>query len=143
MVSIGRFVLGSPEQNSNFAPVYENEAFALVGHVGAKATAHDAVPSGQIHLVKLCLDDLCDVVKDTALLECESHAVNRVLLHKLIHISVLYHCIFSLLLIRCSMGLNYLRIRLFLPLFSLVGTSVSCNLRNCLGLHLHFLFLLL
>ena len=62
MIDIGRFVLGSPEQDANFTPVYENEAFALVGHIGAETTTDDTVPSRQVHLIELCLDNLSDIV---------------------------------------------------------------------------------
>ena len=138
MVSIGGFVLCSPDQNSDLSPVYENEALALVGHIRAKAATHDTVPSRQVHLIKLCLDDLGNIVQDTALSECESYAVNSMLLHDFIHICVLDHCIFSMFLFSCSMGLYNLSIGLSLPLLGLIGSSVRCNLCNCLRLIIHF-----
>ena len=130
VVDIGGFVFCSPEEDADLAPVHENEALALVGHVGAQPASHDAVPSRQIHRVKLCLDDLSDVVEDSSLLEGEGHAVDGVLLHVLVHISVLHHCILSVLLVNVSVWLDHLRVGLTLPLLGFVGAGVSCNLRN-------------
>ena len=55
--------------------------------IGAQSSAYDAVPSGQVHLVELRLDDLSDVIEHATLLEGESHTVDGVLLHRLVHIS--------------------------------------------------------
>ena len=71
MIYISRFVLGTPQQDSNLTPVHENEAFALVGDVCAQAATYNAVPCGQIHRIELGLNDLSDVVKYTTLCECE------------------------------------------------------------------------
>ena len=86
MVNVRRLVLGAPEQNADLAPVHENEALGLVGDVAAEATPHNAVPRWQVHLVELGLDDLGDVVEHAALLEGEGHAVDGVLLHRLVHV---------------------------------------------------------
>ena len=135
MVDIGGFVFGSPDEDSDFTPVNENEALALVGHIGAQSAPNDTMPGGQVHLIELCLDDLSDVVKDSTLLEGESNTVNGMLLHALVHIGILYHCIFGLLLIHIAVGLDYLCVRLSLPLLRLRCASVGCNLGDCLGLH--------
>ena len=128
MVDIGRFVLGAPEQDSDLAPVHEDEAFALVGHVGAHTAPDDTMPSGQVHRVELCLDDLSDVVEHSSLLESKGDAIHGMLLHKFVHIRIFDYCVFSLLLVKGSVGLHYLRVCFSLPIFSLDGPSVSCNL---------------
>ena len=130
VVDIGGLVFCAPQEDSDLAPVHEDEALALVGHVGAQTTAHDAVPSRQVHRVKLCLDDLCDIVQNPALLEGEGHAVDGVLLHVLVHVGILNHCILSVLLVNISMWLDNLGVGFTLPLFGLVGAGVSCNLSN-------------
>ena len=111
-----------------------------MGHIGAQPAPNDAMPCGQVHLIKFCLYDLGDVIEDAALLESESDAIDGMLLHTFIHIGILYHCIFSLLLLNITVWLDNLCVRLSLPLFCLVCSSVSCNLSNCLGLHLHFYY---
>ena len=130
MADVGALVLRPPEQDADFAPVNVDKALALVGHVGAHAAAHDAVPGRQVHLVELCFDDFGDVVQDAALLEGEGDAVHRVLLHVLVHVRELDDCILSLLLVSSAVRLHYLRVGLPLPLFGLHGPGVRCNLRD-------------
>ena len=115
VVDIGGLVLCAPQEDADLSPVHEDEALGLVGDVGAHAAAHNAVPGRQIHLVKLRLDDLRDVVKHFALLEGERHAVHRVLLHLLVHVRVLYDCILGVLLVNGAVRLDDLRVRLALP----------------------------
>ncbi len=86
VIDIRRLVFCAPEQDSNFAPVHKNEALGLVGDVGAEAATHNTVPGGQVHLIKLGLNDLCDIVQDAPLLESECYAVDSMLLHRLVHV---------------------------------------------------------
>ena len=119
MINISRFVLGTPQQDSNLTPVHENEAFALVGDVGAQATAHDAVPRGQVHCIELCLNDLSDVVKYATLRKGKWDTVDGMLLHEIVHISILDHGIFSFLLVDTTVSLRDLSVSLPLVLFCL------------------------
>ena len=86
VIDIGRFVLCAPKQDADLTPVHKDEALGLVSDIGAEATPHNAVPRGQVHLIKLSLDDLCNVIKNASLLESEGHAVNGMLLHRLVHV---------------------------------------------------------
>ena len=90
-----------------------------MGDIGAQTAAHNAMPSWQIHLIELCLDNLCDVVQYTPLCECKRHAVDRMLLHVLVHVGVLHHGILCVLLVESAMRLHNLRVGVFLPLFGL------------------------
>ena len=128
MVNVSGLILRAPDQDAYLAPVHEDEALALVGDICAKATAYDTVPRWQVHLVKLCLDDLSDVVEDAALLEGEGDAIYGVLLHRLVHVGVFDHCILSFLLIDGAMGLYNLIVGLALPLLSLISAGVCYNL---------------
>ena len=128
VVNVCGLVLRTPDQDAYLAPVHEDEALALVGDICAKATAYDTVPSRQVHLVKLCLDDLSDVVEDAALLKGKGDAIDSVLLHWLIHVSILDHCILCFLLIDLTMRLYNLIVRLALPLLSLISAGVCYNL---------------
>ena len=128
MVNVSGFVLCAPDQDADLAPVHEDEALALVGDICAKATAYDTVPRWQVHLVKLCLDDLSDIVEDAALLEGKGDAIDSVLLHGLVHVGILDHCILSFLLIDGTMGLYNLIVGLALPLLSLISAGVCYNL---------------
>ena len=144
VVDVGGFVFCSPQQDSNLTPVHENEALALVGDVGAEATTHNAMPGRKVHVIKFALDDLRDVVKDTALSESECNAVDGVLLHVFVHIGILDDCVFRILLIDSSMGLHDLSVGFSLPILCLGSLSVSCNLRDSLrfSLGLHIILLL-
>ena len=106
-----------------------------MGDIGAQSAPNDAVPSGQVHLIELRLDDLGDVVEHAALGKGKRHAINRMLLHVLIHIGVFHHCILRVLLIDIPVRLHHLRVRFTLPLLCLLRSSVSCNLCNGLSLH--------
>ena len=128
MVNVSGLILRAPDQDAYLAPVHEDEALALVGDICAKATAYDTVPRWQVHLVKLCLDDLSDIVKDAALLEGKGDAIDSVLLHWFVHVGILDHCVLGFLLIDATMGLYNLIVGLALPLFSLIGAGVCYNL---------------
>ena len=128
MVNVSGLILRAPDQDAYFAPVHEDEALALVGDICAKATAYDTVPRWQVHLVKLCLDDLSDVVEDAALLEGKGDAIDSVLLHWFVHVGILDHCVLGFLLIDATMGLYNLIVGLALPLFSLISAGVCYNL---------------
>ena len=128
MVNVSGLILRAPDQDAYLAPVHEDEALALVGDICAKATAYDTVPRWQVHLVKLCLDDLSDIVEDAALLEGKSDAIDSVLLHRFVHVGILDHCVLGFLLIDATMGLYNLIVGLALPLLSLICAGVCYNL---------------
>ena len=128
MVNVSGLILRAPDQDAYLAPVHEDEALALVGDICAKATAYDTVPRWQVHLVKLCLDDLSDIVEDTALLEGKGDAIDSVLLHWFVHVGILDHCVLGFLLIDATMGLYNLIVGLALPLLSLISAGVCYNL---------------
>ena len=128
MVNVSGLILRAPDQDAYLAPVHEDEALALVGDICAKATAYDTVPRWQVHLVKLCLDDLSDIVEDAALLEGKGDAIDSVLLHWFVHVGILDHCVLGFLLIDATMGLYNLIVGLALPLFSLISAGVCYNL---------------
>ena len=128
MVNVSGLILRAPDQDAYLAPVHEDEALALVGDICAKATAYDTVPRWQVHLVKLCLDDLSDIVEDAALLEGKIDAIDSVLLHWFVHVGILDHCVLGFLLIDATMGLYNLIVGLALPLLSLISAGVCYNL---------------
>ena len=99
-----------------------------MGNVGAESAPDDAVPSRQVHLVKLCLDDLCNIIEDSSLLECEGDAVDCMLLHVLVHVSVLDDSVLRLLLVGAAVRLHHLRVSLTLPFLCFGSSGVSCNL---------------
>ena len=65
----------------------------LVGDVGSKVPADHAVPGGVVFLVELLLDVGRDVLLDIELLQSDIGAVDGVLLHLLVHVRMLYHCL--------------------------------------------------
>ena len=134
VVDVSWIVLRAPQQNSNFTPVHEDEAFALMGDIWAKTAANNAVPGGQVHLIELCLNDLSNIVENTSLLEGKCHTVNGMLLHEFVHVSILNDSVLGLLLIDSAVSLSDLWISLWLVLLSLSLASVSCNLCDCLRL---------
>ena len=128
MVNVSGLVLGSPEQNANLSPVHEDEAFALVRDVGSKASSNNAMPSWKVHGIEFNFDYLCNVVKDSSLLESECNTVYSMLLHVLVHICILNYSIFGLLLVDCSMRLYNLFISISLPFLGFICTSIrSCT----------------
>jgi len=79
------------EEDGDLSKVEVDEVLGLVGDVGAKVAAHDAVPGGVVLLVKLFLDEGGDVLLDVVLLEGLRGAVDSVLLHVLRHVGILDH----------------------------------------------------
>ncbi len=73
--------------------------FGLVSLVGAKTSANDAMPCWVVHGVELSLENLCDVIENTFLLEGVGCAVDSMLLHHLRHVCEFDDCVFSCLLI--------------------------------------------
>ena len=69
-----------------------DEVLGLVGDVGAEVPADDGVPGGVVLLVELLFDKGGDVLFDVELLEGHVGAIDGVLLHLLVHVSVLDHC---------------------------------------------------
>ena len=96
--------LGLPEEDPYLAPVEEYEVLGLVGNIGAEAAPHDAVPCRVVHGVELGLEDVCDVIQDSLLLERIVRTVNCMLLHLFRHVSELDDCVLGLSLIACDDG---------------------------------------
>ena len=140
MIDVGWFVFSAPEKDADFAPVHENEALALVRYVGAHPATHDAVPSRQIHLVKFCLYNLSNVIEYSSLLESERHAIDSMLLHKLIHVCILDHCVLCFLLVSVPMWLHQLCVSLSFPLLRFSCSRINCCLCD-LRRHVLFQFL--
>ena len=67
--------------------------FGLMGHIGSEVPSHYAMPGRVVFLVELLLDIGSDVLLDVELLQSHVRAVNGVLLHLLIHVRMLYHCL--------------------------------------------------
>ena len=130
MVDIGRLIFGTPEQNADLAPVHEDEALVLVCYIRAHTAPNDAMPSWKVNGIKLCLNNLRNVVENAALLKCESDTIDGMLLHVGVHVCVLNHSILRLLLIRATMRLHHLRVSLPFPLLSLVCPCIRCYLRH-------------
>ena len=70
-----------------------DEVFCLMGDVGSEVAADNGMPGGVVLLVELLLYVGCNVLLDIELLQCHICAINCVLLHLLVHICVLYHCL--------------------------------------------------
>jgi len=68
-----------------------DEMLRLVGDVGSEVSAHDAMPSGIVLLVKLLLDVAGDVFLDVVLLQRLSRAVHGILLHVFCHVGIFNH----------------------------------------------------
>ena len=63
-----------------------------MGDIGAEASANNAVPGGIVHRIKLRLDNLGNVVKNSLLLEGKASAINGMLLHLRGHILEFHNC---------------------------------------------------
>ena len=72
-------------------------------HVCTETTTYDTMPGGKKHGVELIFNYLCNIIKNSSLLECECHAVDCLLLHVLVHVSKLDNCVLSILLVNSSM----------------------------------------
>jgi len=68
-----------------------DEMLRLVGDVRSEVSAHDAMPSGIVLLVKLLLDVAGDILLDVVLLQRLSRTINGVLLHIFRHVGVFNH----------------------------------------------------
>ena len=68
-----------------------DEVFGFVSDIGAEVAANDAVPGRVILLIKLLLDVGSDIFFDVELFEGNVSTVDGVLLHLLVHVSVLNH----------------------------------------------------
>jgi len=75
------------------AKVEVDEMPGLMGDIGAKVAADNAVPSGVVLLVELLLDVSCNVLLDVVLLQGLGGAVDSILLHLLGHVRILDHCL--------------------------------------------------
>ena len=60
-----------------------------MGDVGAEVSAHHTVPCGVVFLVELLLDVCGNVLLDVELLQRYVGAVDGILLHLFVHVSVL------------------------------------------------------
>ena len=70
-----------------------DEVFGLVGDIGAEVAADNGVPGGVVLLVELFFDVGRNILLDIELLECHIRAVNGILLHLFVHVSVFDHCL--------------------------------------------------
>ena len=97
-VDVGRLIFCAPEEDAHLAPIYKDVALGLVSDIAAETTAHHTVPGRQVHRIELGLDDLCDVVEDSLLLESKADTVDSVLLHLGHHVTLLHHCVLCVFL---------------------------------------------
>jgi len=89
---MGRLCLSRlEEEDGNLSEVEVDEVLRLVGDVGSKVTANDAMPGGVVLLIELLLDVGGDVLLNVVLLEGGKSDVDGILLHGLAHIGVLDH----------------------------------------------------
>ena len=68
-----------------------DEVLGLVSDIRSEVTANDAMPSGVVFLIKLFFNVSGNVLLDVELFEGHVRAVNSVLLHLFVHVSVLDH----------------------------------------------------
>ena len=127
MVNICWIIFRAPEQNADFSPVHKDEAFCLVGHVSTESTSHNAVPSRQEHCVEFVFDDLGNIIQNSSLLECKSHAIDCLLLHVLVHVCELHNSILCLLLIDSTVRLDLLMVFITLPFLCFGNSGVCCG----------------
>jgi hypothetical protein len=81
------------EEHCDLPHVEVDEMFGLMRDVGSEVPADHAVPGGVVLLVELLLDVGGDILLDVELLQSHICAINRILLHLLVHIRVLNHCL--------------------------------------------------
>lgn len=93
------------EQNGNLAHVEVDEVLRLVGHITkmwiewgsasnilpAKIPAHNAMPCWVVHPVEFLLDVRSNVFLNVKFLHRVLSAINRLLLHLLSHVGILYN----------------------------------------------------
>ena len=124
-------ILSSPEENSDLAPVHEDEALGLMGDIGAHSAAHNAVPGRLIHRVEFSLDYFCNIVEHSLLLKSKANTVNCVLLHIWVHVCIFDDCILSVLLVNVTVGHYLLLIIFWHPVVffecSCLGSLIGCH----------------
>jgi hypothetical protein len=81
------------EEHCDLPHIEVDEMFGLMCDVGSEVPANHTVPGGVVLLVKLLLDVGRDILLDVELLQSHIRTINRVLLHLLVHIRMLYHCL--------------------------------------------------
>ena len=102
------------EQNCHLAQVKVDEMPGLMGDVGTKLTAQNAMPGWVVLFVKLLLNVGSDILLNVVFLKCLSGTVHGVLLHLLGHVRVLddglavRHCVVEVLLSRIKYLEKYL-----------------------------------
>ena len=84
-----KFLTRLEEEDGDLSEVKVDKAAGLVGDVGAKVAADDAVPRGVVLPVKLLLDVGSNVLLNVVLVKGGHRAIHSVLLHVLRHVSVL------------------------------------------------------
>ena len=80
------------EQNGDLSHVEIDEMLGFVGDIGTEVAANNTMPGRIIFLVEFLLDVGGDVFFDVEFLKGNVGTVNSVLLHFLIHVSMLDHC---------------------------------------------------
>ena len=81
------------QKNGHLPHVEVDEVLGLVRNVGAKIAPDNTVPRGVKFFVELFLDKGSNILFDVEFLECLVSTVNSILLHLLVHVSVLYYCL--------------------------------------------------
>jgi len=79
------------QEDCHLSQVEVDEMSRLMGHVTAKVTPNNTVPSGVVLFVKLLLDERRNVLFDIVLLQSLCGAVDSILLHLLRHVGILDH----------------------------------------------------
>lgn len=80
------------EKHCNLSHIEIDEVLGLVSDIGPKVPANHTVPCWIIFLVKLLLYVGSNVLLNVEFLQGNVGTVNRILLHLLVHVCVLYHC---------------------------------------------------
>ena len=83
------------EEHCDLSHVEIDEVLGFVGDVGSEIPAHNCVPGGVVLFIEFLLDVGGDILLDVELFQGHVRTVDGILLHLLVHVSVLYHC-FSL-----------------------------------------------
>ena len=70
-----------------------NEVFGFMGDVGSEVAAYDTVPGGVVLLVELFFDVGGNVLLDIEPFKGYIGAVDGILLHFFVHVSMFNHCL--------------------------------------------------